>query len=64
LSYGVYIVGWPISQTLVWLSPGIGTVHLVATSIVLALGLAALSWHLIEKPSLRARGTFERLLCG
>lgn len=63
LSYGVYIVGWPISQTLVWLSPGIGTIQLVATSIVLALGLAALSWHLIEKPSLRARGTFERL-CG
>ena len=61
LSYGVYIVGWPISQTLVWLSPGIGTIHLVSASIVFALGLAALSWHLIEKPSLRVRGAFESL---
>lgn len=62
LSYGVYIVGWPISQTLLWLSPGIGTYHLVAASICLALGLAALSWHLIEQPSLHARSALERLL--
>jgi peptidoglycan/LPS O-acetylase OafA/YrhL len=55
-SYGVYIFGWPISQTLLFATPQIGVLTLIALSIVISLVLAALSWHLVEKPSLRLRG--------
>lgn len=55
LSYGVYIFGWPISQTLVFAVPGIGTLQLIALSIVCSAVLALFSWHLVEKPSLRLR---------
>lgn len=55
LSYGVYIFGWPISQTLVYLYPQIGSVALIIYSGLLAVFLAILSWHLVEKPALAAR---------
>jgi peptidoglycan/LPS O-acetylase OafA/YrhL len=54
LSYGVYIIHFPVLQAMVaaglfktqpWLALGGAT--------VLVLGLAALSWHLVEKPFLR-----------
>ncbi len=61
LSYGVYIIHFPVLQALVaaglfaarpWLALA------VATALVLAL--AALSWHLVEKPFLR-RSSHYRL---
>lgn len=55
LSYGTYIFGWPISQTLVFVFPKIGLFLLIAFSMVLALGIATLSWYLIEKPALALR---------
>jgi peptidoglycan/LPS O-acetylase OafA/YrhL len=52
LSYGIYIYGWPVMQLIVmyslastWYSLGI-----IATPIV--MGLAFLSWHLVEKVAL------------
>lgn len=56
LSYGVYIFGWPISQTLEFAFPQIGVSSLIGFSIVIALFMATLSWHLVEKPSLALRG--------
>jgi peptidoglycan/LPS O-acetylase OafA/YrhL len=53
LSYGLYIYGWPVAQTLVHLYPGLGPVELAALSLACTLPLAAASWHLVERPSLR-----------
>lgn len=55
LSYGVYIFGWPVSQTLLWWHPQIGLTALQLASIALLLPLSTLSWLLIEKPSLAHR---------
>ncbi len=53
VSYGVYILHFPVIQTLVHFgvfkgSPWGG----VALAVILVLGLAFASWHLIEKPML------------
>ncbi len=55
ISYGVYIFGWPASQTLMHLYPALNAWALVALTMAIASALAYLSWHWIEKPSLRAR---------
>jgi peptidoglycan/LPS O-acetylase OafA/YrhL len=61
LSYGVYIIHFPVLQAMVaaglfaaqpWLA--------LAGASVLVVGLAALSWHLVEKPFLR-RSSHYRL---
>lgn len=55
-SYGIYIWSWPIMQ--MWVASGyegrwLGMLGIAACSTVL---LAALSWHIIEKPSLALKG--------
>lgn len=55
LSYGVYLYGWPIQQTLHALWPSLSGWALLAPSLVLALGVAALSWYAVEKPALRLK---------
>lgn len=58
LSYGLYIYGWPVAQTLLHLRPGLAPVDLAALSLACTLPLAAASWHLVERPALRpARAT-------
>jgi peptidoglycan/LPS O-acetylase OafA/YrhL len=58
LSYGLYIYGWPVAQTLVHLRPGLAPVELAALSLACTLPFAAASWHLVERPALRpARAT-------
>jgi peptidoglycan/LPS O-acetylase OafA/YrhL len=55
LSYGLYIYGWPCEQLVVWLSGGRAQWWDVALgSLAMALPLAWLSWHGIEKWALRA----------
>lgn len=51
-SYGIYIYGWPIGQTVLYLAPSVTAVgHQVATVLVSAMfGIA--SWLLIERPAL------------
>lgn len=53
LSYGAYIFGWPITQTLVrvWPTAGIGETLIVAS--VLAALAAIVSWFLVERPAMR-----------
>jgi len=54
LSYGVYIYGWPAGQFLMWLSGGQANWwQIFIGSLVLALALAWLSWHGVEKWALR-----------
>ncbi len=55
-SYGIYIIAWPVQQTIVYLFDGQmnGWVNLlIAGSIAVLLGAA--SWHLLEKRMLRLK---------
>lgn len=57
-SYGIYIIGYPVQQTVLayggvddpWLN--------FAISITLTLALAACCWNLVEKPALRLKKLF------
>lgn len=53
LSYGLYIYGWPVAQTLIHLRPGLSPAELAALSLASTLPFAAASWHLVERPALR-----------
>ena len=57
-SYGVYIYAFPIQQTLAFLFPGMSLLAMVASSASASLGLAALSWTLIEKRALALKDDF------
>ena len=60
-SYGLYIYGWPTQQLMVKLFPHWSPPQNATASLVCAMGLAALSWHLIEKPSLAQKSLFNRV---
>lgn len=55
LSYGVYLYGWPIQQTLRALYPTAGALVLLVVSLPLSVVAAALSWRLAERPALRLK---------
>ena len=48
-SYGVYIYAFPIQQTLAFLFPGMPLIAMILCSAAITLGVAALSWTLIER---------------
>jgi peptidoglycan/LPS O-acetylase OafA/YrhL len=55
-SYGIYLYGYPIQQTLAYLFPQLREWWLIfPTAAVLTLLFAMLSWHGIEKPALRLK---------
>jgi len=62
VSYGVYLLAFPVQQTIVLLAGGggIGPLALVAISLPVTYLLALLSWRVIERPALslkrRVRG--------
>jgi peptidoglycan/LPS O-acetylase OafA/YrhL len=60
LSYGTYLYGWPIQQGLVQLLPGMAPLMLLLPAVALSLGLAALSWYLVEKPALSLKAQLVR----
>lgn len=64
LSYGTYLYGWPIQQSLHALWPGAAAWVLLPPSIILTLIVAALSWTLVEKPALglKARALGRRTI--
>jgi peptidoglycan/LPS O-acetylase OafA/YrhL len=54
-SYGVYLFAYPLQQ-LMWLWPPLRPVYVNAiAATLLALFFAALSWHLVERPTLRRK---------
>ena len=57
-SYGVYIYAFPIQQTLAFLFPGMPLVAMILGSGAITLGVAALSWTLIERRALALKGDF------
>lgn len=53
ISYGYYLWGWPIQQTLLHLHPAFSTAGLVLASSLATLAPATLSWLLVERRFLR-----------
>jgi peptidoglycan/LPS O-acetylase OafA/YrhL len=54
LSYGLYVYHWPIEQLLVVAGlTALGAWTFIVISLALAIAAAALSWRLVERPSLR-----------
>jgi len=51
-SYGIYIYAFPVQQALIATWPEIGIANYIIATTVITVVLAALSWYLIEKPSL------------
>ena len=57
LSYGLYVWHWPVAQVLVLTGlTAVGTPLFVLLSVAVALGVAALSWTLVERPALSWKG--------
>lgn len=55
-SYGIYLYGYPIQQLLIlYYAPHLNPLKLFCLAFLITLGLAALSWHLIEAPALRLK---------
>jgi peptidoglycan/LPS O-acetylase OafA/YrhL len=52
LSYGIYLYAWPIQNLLIKFIPGITPPIVIMLTTIATVGLACLSWRLIEKPSL------------
>lgn len=64
LSYGIYLYGWPVQQTLHALWPSATGPALLAPALALTVPVAALSWYAIERPALalKARALGRRSL--
>ena len=64
LSYGLYLYGWPMQQSLHALWPDPSGLALLAPALVLTLPVAALSWYGVERPALalKARALGKRSL--
>ncbi len=55
LSYGIYLYGWPIQQSLHALAPSAPPAMLLAPALILTALCATLSWYAVEKPALRLK---------
>lgn len=54
LSYGIYLYGWPVEQTLRYaLGPGATWWLVFLLTLPVAAVIALVSWHLVEAPSIR-----------
>lgn len=57
-SYGLYIYAWPVQQTIILLNNGHMNPYInFLISFPITLVIAYMSWHLIEKPSLKYKKT-------
>lgn len=63
-SYGIYIWHYPLFQILWFAGVARTEMTLLAFGIPLTLVVSALSWHLIERPSLTQKTVFGRWLSG
>jgi peptidoglycan/LPS O-acetylase OafA/YrhL len=64
LSYGIYLYGWPVQQTLHALWPEASGLAMLGPALAITLVVAALSWYAVEKPALalKARALGRRSL--
>lgn len=59
-SYGIYIYAYPIQQSLINLFPNLVPEQMFVLTLLATLPLAISSWHLVEKPALRAKGRISK----
>jgi len=52
-SYGIYIYAFPVQQSIVAIIPNISVLSEIVLSLFITLGLAIISWHLLEKQILK-----------
>jgi peptidoglycan/LPS O-acetylase OafA/YrhL len=60
LSYGIYVLSFPVQQTLVYLGAAKDPWTLFALTMTIVIPLAMLSWNLVEKPALKLRGRLRK----
>lgn len=58
MSYGTYILGWPVEQTILLYNPGMPPLVLALYTLIIVLPLAYLSWRYVEKPTLTIKDRF------
>lgn len=64
ISYGVYLYGFPVQQSLYYLDPDIGAYRMFAFSVIISSVLGYVSWRIVEKPALSFRDPFVKALDG
>ena len=57
-SYGVYIYAFPVQQTLAFLFPALTLAAMMASSAVVSIAIAVVSWKLIEERALGHKDDF------
>jgi peptidoglycan/LPS O-acetylase OafA/YrhL len=57
-SYGVYIYAFPVQQTLAFFFPAMSLAGMMASSAVVSVTIAIVSWKLIEERALSLKGDF------
>ena len=62
LSYGIYIYHWCILQLFFYWMPHLSVLELFTLTFPVTVGLAAMSWYIIEKPALRSKTKFANSL--
>ncbi|MEZ5484764.1 MAG: acyltransferase [Lysobacteraceae bacterium] len=53
ISYGLFLYGFPVQQTIMSIDPSLSPLGLLAWSLLATIPIAAASWLLIERPALR-----------
>ncbi|WP_119256889.1 acyltransferase family protein [Shinella zoogloeoides] len=65
ISYGIYIYGFPVQQSLSALfADRFGLLPLTTASLAITVVLASLSWKLVEKPALTRKRAVEDAMAG
>ncbi len=62
-SYGTYIYGFLVGQTIAHVFPGIGIAPLMEASLVIALFCGVLSWFYVERPAIELRKVLSWQQC-
>lgn len=55
ISYGLYLYGWPVQKLLFWYWPSLSPWAVFPLSLAASAALGFVSWHIVEKPSLKLK---------
>jgi peptidoglycan/LPS O-acetylase OafA/YrhL len=57
-SYGIYIYAFPVQQSVAALIPGVSVTQMIMISAAFTILLATLSWHILERRSLKLKAHY------